>query len=561
VLHCKFRERFAAAHPLQGLTQLGFAARIFAMRFATGTCVALTLWACSPAPSLPAKAPTPLSTTAPPSSWKQVEQGKQKVPLVPEPQGVPAPDAACQAFLSHPTLGCGKAGAEREALAQALGVSDPLERDAALSCLEENSAFAPGLLRALRAELAPLGCADVLALPFLEPRRAELERSVEDTLIALAAGGRLSRLVQKAPELAPPFDRAHFMEFFQGTFKPWIVSQAAAIHDLAQPGPALSPYAKGVIGIEAGLADMRFVSVARQIALPKDMNDDAEVREAYYAALDEALEPRKARGRDAALVGLRQLANGGVLVDPRVERARALLSQVYSGRRIDALDQLLLPEQKPAQLDTTDRLIAARLPTFYANFLLAGAAIDAPLLRALLERGMPHSIAAQLNAQALDEPSRDLLIRLTFEHGRRYFHLDDFATSEKLSLGGAASPDRSLYRALAAALKNGPRDATELLLRGPALPTGAAEVKELDRLAAEKGNPNAPLAAFDAAYLLSLVPPQNDAKFWDDLAARFQRAQGLLKEPRHKQLARASGNAAKDTARALRDQKPAAPPK
>jgi len=76
-------------------------------------------------------------------------------------------------------------------------------------------------------------------------------------------------------------------------------------------------------------------------------------------------------------------------------------------------------------------------------------------------------------------------------------------------------------------------------------------VTELDRLASEKNNPSAPLAAFDAAYLLGLVPPQNDAKFWDSLAKRFESAARVLKDPAHKQLARDSGSAAKDTSKAL----------
>ncbi len=328
---------------------------------------------------------------------------------------MPAADASCQEYLAHTSEICRPAAlapqTARDALAQALRSATPLERDALLSCLESDSSLPPGLVRALRAELAPLGCADVLAMPFLEPRRPELERSVEDTLIALASGGRLARLVQKAPELSAPFDKAHFMEFFQTTLKPWIVTQAQAIRQLSLSAAQLSTYAKGVVAIEAGLADMRFVSVVRQVALPKEMNDDAEVREAYYGALDEALEPRKARGRDAALVGLRELANVGILIDSRVERARALLSEVYSGRRIDALDKLLLSPLKPVQEETSERTLALRLPTFYAGYLLANSSLDAPLLRALLERGLPLSLTAHLDPSKLDEAGQDLYLR------------------------------------------------------------------------------------------------------------------------------------------------------
>ncbi|MEI9936477.1 MAG: hypothetical protein WDO69_04560 [Pseudomonadota bacterium] len=515
------------------------------------------LWACAPQAALPATSPPP---GAPTSEWKQVEPAKQKVPLVAEPAGVPAADASCQEYLAHTTEACKPITSAREALAQALATATALERDALLTCEEGDSSLPPGLLRALRAELAPLGCADVIALPFLEPRRPELERSIEDTLIALASAGRLARLVQKAPELSAPFDKPHFMDFFQSTLKPWIVTQAQAIHELSLSAARLSAYAKGVVAIEAGLADMRFVSVVRQVALPKEMSDDSEVREAYYAALDEALEPRKARGRDAALVGLRELSNEGVLVDPRVERARALLSEVYSGRRIDALDRLLLPPLGPALDDTTERKLALRLPTFYAGHLLASSSLDAPLLRALLERGLPRSLAAHLDPSKLDEAGRDLLTRALLERGRRYFKAEDFAVATQLSNSEKPSPERALYHALASSLQNGPRDASELILRGPQLPTGTLQVTELDRLAAEKNNPSAPLAAFDAAYLLGLAPPQNDPKFWQALAKRFESAARTLKDPAQKRLAHDSSTAAKATEKALASTHTSTPP-
>jgi hypothetical protein len=531
------------------------------MRLASWLSIAVTsviLWACAaPQAARPVQSP---ASEADKSDWKQVEPAKQKQPLVAEPAGVPAADVSCQEYLAHATESCKPAVPAREALARALSSASPLERDALLACLESDDSVPPGLLRALRAEFAPLGCADVLALPFLEPRRAELERNIEDALIALASGGRLARLVQKAPELSAPFDKPHFMDFFQSTLKPWIVTQARAIHELSLPAARLSAYAKGVVAIEAGLADMRFVSVVRKVALPKEMNDDAEVRETYYAALDEALEPRKARGRDAALVGLREFANEGILVDPRVERARALLSEVYAGRRIDALDRLLLPPLKPAPEDTTEQQLALRLPTFYAGYLLATSSLDAPLLRALVERGLPRSLSPHLDPKKLDEAGQDLLVRALLERGRRYFKAEDFALATRLSATEKPSPERALYHALGSSLQNGPRDASELILRGPQLPTGTLQVVELDRLAAEKNNPSAPLAAFDAAYLLALAPPPNDAKFWDALGQRFESAARVLKDPAQKKLARDSSAAARDTAKAISSSRPGPTP-
>ena len=532
------------------------------MRFAIWTSFAAALVACAPQAAVPTKSP---QSEAPKtqSDWKQVEPAKQKVPLVPEPAGVPAPDAACQAFAERSGSACNAAAANgRDALAEALAEKTVTERDQRLSCLEIATDLPPGLVRTLRAELAPPGCADVLALPYLEPRRPELDRRIEDTLIALACAGRLSRLVQKAPELASPFDKARFMDFFQATLKPWIVTQAQAIHELSLAGAGLTPYAKGVVAVEAGLADMRFVSVVRQVPLPKEMSDDADVREAYYGALDEALEPRKARGRDAALVGLRELSNEGVVFDPRVSEARTLLSEVYSGRRIDALDKLLLPSLPALVVDNTDRKLASTLPTFYGGILLKDAALDSALLRALLERGLPPTLAVRIDAKQLDDAGKSYLVRALLERGRRYFRAQDFADSARLSAQGGPGPEQALYHALASTLQNGPRDASDLLLGGPVLPAGTGQVGELDHLAGETGNPSAPLAAFDAAYLRSLVPPPNDAKFWDDLSKRFSLAERGLRDPDQKKRAHDASAAAKDTAKALRSaEKSAVPPK
>lgn len=523
-------------------------------------CASLAVVGCAPRASAPPVAPTqPASTTPKTSDWKQVEPSKQKVGLVPAPAGVPEPDEACRAFANHPAAACAPpANGARDALAAALAVSDASARDEQLSCLESAPELAPGLIRALRAELAPVACGDVIAGPWLEPRKPGLDRRVEDTLIALAASGKLARLVVRAPELDAPFDKAHFNDFFAHTLKPWIVTQASAIHDLSAVGPSLTPYAKGVIAIEAGLADMRFVSVVRRVALPKEMNDDAEIRESYYAALDEALEPRKARGRDAALVGLRELAKEGILVDPRVERARSLLSEIYSGRRIDSLDKLLLPALAAAPDGTVEQKLAQRLPTFYAGFLLADSTIDAPLLRALLERGLPQAVAQRVAPTQLDDTAKDLLVRALIDRGRRYLRAEDFANAARLTATEKPTPERALYHALADTLQNGPRDASDVLLRGPLLPSATGQVAELDELSNKKDDA-APLATFDAAYLLSLVPPQDDPKFWDDLSKRFDKASRTLRPPEQKKLAKDLAAGAKDTAKALRDKHPAHP--
>ncbi len=518
------------------------------------SCLSTCLWACAPELSAPPKSPQ-TESFARKSDWKPGPLVRQTV-LVPEPAGVPSPGAECQSYTGEPSASCTPSVSGRVGLASALADAAPVSRDGLLACLESSSDLPPGFVRALRAELAPEGCADTLTLPLLVPRRPELERRMADTLRALAIAARLSRLVRRAPGLESPQDKSHFMQFFQSTLKPWIVSQSQAIEELSSSAAGLIPYGKGIVAVAAGLADMRFVAVVRDVALPTEMERDPELKNAYYAALDEALEPRKVRGRDAALVGLRELASEGVVAERRVSEARALLSQVYSGRRIDALDRLLLPSLPAPLVDTIDRKLAAELPTFYAGTLLDRATLDADLLRALLSHGVPQAFVLRLDPDQLDDASKSYLARGLFDRGRAYFRAADFSASARLSVTDPTKPESALLHALADTLKNGPRDASDLLLAGPFLPTSTGDVSELDQLAAQKGVPSAALATFDAAYLRSLVPPQNDAPFWDDLATRFDAAERALSDPSQKKQARESSLAAKDTAKTLRANRP-----
>jgi hypothetical protein len=230
---------------------------------------------------------------------------------------------------------------------------------------------------------------------------------LRDTLEALALAAQLDRLVGAAPELEPPFDKERFQAFLREVLAGWILGQAQAIQRLAERGSRLSGYGKGIVAVHAGLADMRFVAAVRAVPLPSDLDADEELRDAYFGSLDQALEPRKARGRDAALVGLRVMAEVGVLADARVDRARALLSEVYAGRRIDALDGLLLPALPAVDLGTPARVLAAHLPTFYVERVLPGLdAGDPSLLRALLERGLPATARAAADASSLRPEAR-----------------------------------------------------------------------------------------------------------------------------------------------------------
>lgn len=429
-------------------------------------------------------------------------------------------------------------------------MEDAIARDRALAALQACEGFEPGVVLALRAELGPPECGDVVVGPELAP---EVGAEIEQILTALVHAAHLNRLVVSAPRLEPPFSKREFAEFSKTVLEDWVVTQARAIYEIAKQGSKLSGYARGVVAVEAGIADMRFVSVVRDVPLPEELARDAELKEAYYAELDVALGPWKERGRDAALVGLRELAAAGVLADSRVERARALLSELYGGRRIDRLDGLILPVLPAAATGTTESL-AARLPTHLVPHLLPKLDANQPRVLALLLRhGVPRAIRADLESRPISAETNFALAWGLVRFGQTYWSSSDFMAAENRLRRLPPTPESELLLGIVQALKAGPRDAVDMMARGSA-PVPASSVAALDALAQGQG-PWAPAAAFDAAYILELWPPPGDPTFWQALARRYAQAEVRLPDPGDKARAKDLASAARATAKSLLPQR------
>lgn len=535
------------------LTALGSEPTLAPMRLPA---VVLLVTACAASPERPAATPPP--APGPAVDPASLRPQREDPPV--QPAAVPPPPAECARYLEPAACAPGPPVAER--LANALVIEEPIARDRELACAEAQGAEAAPLVRALRADLAPVACADVLVSAFLEGSSIQPSKVEEQTLLGLHIAGQLARLVDAPPSLAPPFDKAVFLSFFERELKPWLIGQALAIGELSLRGSRLTGYGKAIAAIAASSADLRFVRAARAVPLPIELASDPEVRDTYYGSLDEALEPRKARGRDAALVGLRVLAELGALSDPRIEQARTVLSELYGGSRVAALEELLLPPLPALPRDTVEERLAARLPTFYAGRLLAGTsrATDPRLLRALLERGIPSNLAARLDREPLSPEARFLYAFAELRRGITYFSASAFQKVGAL-LGPAPKDEAAaLVFALARALEQAPKDAAELVLASPRLEGPLGSLEPLDALARGK-SPFAPLAEFDAAFLRALAPPEASAPFWDDVADRFARAARAAKAPEHRARAREHEEAARQTAAVLREEpKPQAAP-
>jgi len=501
----------------------------------------------APPPQVPGPAAEAPPAVAAPAS--------QPTPAAP-PSAAPAP-AACLAFSEH-AQGCRADAAPLELLVEALRLEAELERDQALAALQTCDAFGPGVVLTLRAELAPPVCGDVLVGESLPPG---LDSELGETLTASVHAAHLNRLVIQAPRLEPPFSKQQFADFSKTVLEDWVVTQARAIYEIAKSGSKLRGYARGVVAVEAGLADMRFVSVVRDVPLPEELSQDAELRDAYYAELDVALGPWKERGRDAALVGLKELAAVGVLNHPRVTRARRLLSELYGGRRIDRLDGLILPGP-PAVASGVTQGLASLLPTPLVAYVLPDLDASEPAVLALLLRhGLPRAIRADLESRALSAETNFALAWGLVRFGQMYWSSADFIAAVA-ALGRAPSPltpEAELLRSVALALQAGPRDAVEMMARG-SQPLAESSLAPLDALAKGQG-PWAAAAAFDAAYILELWPPAGDPAFWRSLAQRYAHAEPRLADRADKARAHELASAARATAKSLLPAQPVAPPR
>ncbi len=478
-----------------------------------------------------------------------------KARLLSPPPGLAPLPAACDAYATRKGSGqakCADPAAALAALDAALG-QPPEQRDAALVDLDGCAGLPAGIARAVRAELAPVECAEVIVEPFLQAPPAGTNGIVYGAMLGQAIAARLARTAQNPPILQGPRDKAHVLKFVNGPMRAWLDQQKLAVDAVSRAAVELPYYGKGVAAVEAGVADLRLVETVRSAPIPDEWKKDDEIKNIYYGNLDQLLDPIKERGRDGALVGLRELAVAGVIRDARVDRARVMLSRLYGGRRVDALDTLLVPALPPAAPTSLEERLAARLPTLYAGLLLdEQAANRVGTLRQLVDWGVPLPQRMALRKAQLTPEARALYARARLSLGRLYWRAVDFDQAAELAASarkdGAADATFSL--ALALALRGGPEDASDMMRKAPrSLP--AASTSALDAVAGQ-GGPSAGMAAFDAAVLHQLAAPEGAApSYWSDVAQRFHAAAAKLTDPAQRVVAEDRARAAEDVAKAV----------
>lgn len=396
-------------------------------------------------------------------------------------------------------------------------------RDAALASLE-SCKLPAGFVTALRAELAAVECADGITDPVLDKLPNTISVSMQHVLVGQSLGSKLSRTVVGQPTLKPPYTKADTQKFISTKLAPWAKAQAALVQELSVLGASLSGIGQALLAVEAGHADLRFVEVARQVPTAPEFLKDPELRQIYESALEAALEPRKARGRDATLIGLRIFGDYGVISgSTRMQRARDLLASMYGGRRVDALDALLIPAPSHA-VDAADEPQSRSIPPFLlaslpgADALLAAEA-DRPNARVFA----PQVRRAQLPDAAVDERAARARtsLRLAATHFRR--------ASADTALDLVASLPRTepieFLLALALALHQGPKDVVTMMAAGAPSALGFRKLDALDAVA-KKSGPFAAAAGYNAALLREVAPPDAaDRAFFESLAVQYRAAE------------------------------------
>ncbi len=484
----------------------------------------------------------------------------------------PAP-ASCAKVAKTGKKTCGKTLADEfETLRKALAQSDVAKRDAALAALE-GCTISDASVRAIRAEYMDASCKDAVVDPYLAalakdgydlqeapgltltpPKKGtakhrDVQPEVLHALVGYGVASKLSRLGAGAPTYTGSGARADVKTFIDGPYKGWLVEQVRAIDEAQAIAFKLSGYGRGVAALASGQANLRLAETFRAAPIPQDIASDPELKETYEQSLEGVVEPRKRQGRDASLVALQTLAEDGVIRSPEVDAARATLARLYAGRRIDALDGLLLPKP-PATIATLHgadfgRTMVVRPPTNLTGIADAlsptlSAALPSPgptqdaLTAQLGLTGMPGRFVAFPRAERHDSMRPwlrsygNLLLATHTWRGVGYDQVVATYISQTSFPDDETRETARFYFALALTLRNGPDSPAEMMSAKTPADLNLGHVEALDALEGEH-NRFAGEAAYDAALLLETAPPEKaSASFFKGLAARYRKAEGLL---------------------------------
>jgi hypothetical protein len=166
-------------------------------------------------------------------------------------KGVAARPATCAAYATRTA----PPKASKDDLAGALAENDPGKRDALLVAVAASKA---DVIPALRADLAPIECADAITDKKI-PAAGEVTGPHAHVLVGLSLASKLARTALTPPKMEDTTDKEKVKAFIKGPLAKWVIEQAAAIEALSSAASGLQGYGRGVAAVEAGIADHRLV--------------------------------------------------------------------------------------------------------------------------------------------------------------------------------------------------------------------------------------------------------------------------------------------------------------
>lgn len=503
---------------------------------------------------------TAKSTTQPTPTTAKSEEPPPIPVAAPEVEKTPA---SCDAYVNVPAAkpkdpSCADAKAVLATLAAAAAADkkgDNATRDAALNSLSTCEKVPTLVAETLRAELAPIACAEAILAPALDARGKEAFPPHLAAARALVGASRLSRLRPKKgafdilarAEVDPKAAEQGIA--YAKAWKEALEKEEADAIALTKGAPA---EIVAIVGFEIAAAYLAVAKEARSTPFPEEAkalakkDPDLEVR--YYAKLDEVTMPLVSHARDTAYGGLGKARTDGIHVKPLPHFQQIV--EPFKSRPIfenkPTRDLELLAGDPLAAKEPSDAVkVAAQLPPWAVYAFLERAApaslLDPQVLLALAtQRGIPAALRreAEPNPKAKPDPKTAkeadarmsaiaiARVRTALAYGTR-------SDAESVASWSPKDPVDQLRVAIAKALlgpkpaaaKPGTPEATQ--------PVVGFDLQPLDALAKKGGavgqaaQYNAALLALDAAQTFGGAPTDplqtttDPRKAYEDAIARL----------------------------------------
>jgi len=544
-----------------------------------------------PATAKDATQPAPTTTVA-----------KEEPPPIPvaAPEVEKAP-ASCDAFVKDVPAAkpkdpsCADASAVLATLAAAAIADkkgDHAARDAALSSLSTCEKVPTLIPETLRAELAPIQCAEAILAPALDAKGKEAFPPHLAAARALVGASRLSRLRPKkgafdilARAEVDPKAAAQGIEYAKA-WKAALEKEEADAIALTKNAPA---EIVAIVSFEIAAAYLAVAKETRSTPFPEEakplLKKDPDLEVKYYAKLDEVTMPLVVHARETAYGGLGRARTDGIHVKPLPHFQQIVdpfkSRPLFENKPTRELE-LLAPD--PLAKEPKDAVkLAAQLPPWAVYALLERTApaslLDPQVLLALAtQRGIPAALRreAEPNPKAKPDPklAKDNDARMsaiTIARVRTALAYGTRSDAEAVASWTPKDANDQLRVAIAKALlgakqaiaKPGTPEATQ--------PPAGFDLAPLDALAKKGGavgqaaQYNAALLALDAAQTFGGAPTDplqtttDPRKAYEDAIARldaFASAKGA--DPARAANAKKLADSARETVKLLNTKTPPA---